>query len=87
LPWVVGAVTRHHLYRVRWVGDDASVASEKARVVEAMVSLFPARVPAGHSVFSVASGAGEGGSDCHACNLGTITVCYWSRRKGRGERH
>jgi len=72
-----GAVTRHHLCHVRWVEDEASVASQKAKVVEVMVSLFPALVPAGHSVLSVASGAREGGSDCHARNQGTITVCDW----------
>ena len=82
-PSADGAVTRRHPRRVRWVDDEAGVASQKARVVKG-VSSSPLPVPAGHSVSPEASVAGEGGSDRHARDPGFITVSRSRRGKGRG---
>ena len=86
-PSADGAVAKRHPRRVRWVDDEAGVASRKARVVE--VSSSPPPVPAGHTRSLVASAAGGEGSDHHACDPGSITVgCGRGRgRKGRGGRH
>jgi len=81
-----GAVAECRLRRVRWVDDEAGVASRKARVIE-VVSSSPPPVPAGHTSSPVASAAGGEGSNRHARNPGFITVGRGQRRKGRGGRH
>ena len=68
---------------VRWVDDEAGVASRKARVVEDISSSSPP-VPAGYYGSPVASAAGGGGSDRHARDHGVISVGRGRRRKGRG---
>jgi len=85
-PLADGAVAGRHLHHVRWVDNEAGVASRKARVVED-VSLSPPPVPAGHNSSSVALAAGGGGSNRPACDHGFITVGRGRRRKGRGGRH
>ena len=82
-PSADGAVTRRNPSRVRWVDDEAGVASRKARVVE-VVSSSPPPVSASHGVSPVASVAGEEGSGPHARDPGFITVGRGRRRKGRG---
>ena len=84
-PSADGAVARRNPRRVRWVDDQAGVASRKARVVE-VVSSSPPPVPAGHYGSSVASAAEGGGSNRHARDPGIITVGRGWRRKGRGGR-
>jgi len=59
------------------------VASQKARVVEA-ISSSPPPVPAGHNGAPVASAPGVGGSDRHARDPGFVTVGRGRRRQGRG---
>jgi len=86
-PSVDGAVTRRHPRRVRWMDDEAGVASRKARVVEVIVSSSPPPVPAGHYGSPVALAAGGGGSDRHAHDPGFITVGHGRRQKGCGEGH
>jgi len=85
-PSADGAVAKRHPRRVRWVDDEAGVASRKAWVIE-VVSSSPPPVPAGHTGSSVASTAGGDGSDRHARDPGFITVGRGRRRKGRGGRH
>jgi len=85
-PSADGAVAKRYLRRVRWVDNEAGVASRKARVIE-VVSSFPPPVPTGHYGSLVASAAGGGGSERHACDPGIITVGRGQRRKGRGGRH
>ena len=84
-PSADGTVARHNPRRVRWVDDEAGVASRKARVVE-VVSSSPPPVPTSCNGSPVASVAGEGGSDHHhdARDPGFITVGLGRRRKGRG---
>jgi len=84
-PSADGAVAKRYPRRVRWVDDEAGVASRKARVIE--VSSSPPPVPAGHTSSPVASAAGGGGSGRHARDPGVITVGRGRRRKGRGGRH
>jgi len=84
-PSADGAVAKRHPRRVRWVDDEAGVASRKARVIE--VSSSPPPVPAGHTSSRVASAARGEGSDRHARDPGVITVGRGRRRKGRGGRH
>jgi len=84
-PSADGAVAKRHPRRVRWVDDEAGVASRKARVIE--VSSSPPPVPAGRTSSPVAAAAGGGGSDRHARDPGCITVGRGRRRKGRGGRH
>jgi len=86
-PSADGAVAKRNPRRVRWVDDEAGVASRKAHVVEVIVSLSPPPVPAGFSVSPVASVAGGGGSDSHARDPGFVTVGRGRRGKGRGGRH
>jgi len=81
-PSADGAVAKRHPRRVRWVDDEAGVASRKARVIE--VSSSPPPVPAGHTGSAVVSAAVGGGSDRHAHDPGVITVGRGRRRKGRG---
>jgi len=83
-PSANGAVAKHHPRRVRWVDDEAGVASRKARVIE--VSWWPPPVPAGHTGSPVASAAGGGRSERHARDPSFITVGRGRRRKGRGGR-
>ena len=85
-PSADGPVAKRHPRRVRWVDDEAGVASQKAWVIE-VVSSSPPPVPAGHYNSPVASAAGGGGSDRHAHDPGFITVGRGRRRKGRGGRH
>ena len=94
LPSANGAVAKRNPRRVRWVDDEACVASRKAcvasrkaRVLEVIFFLSPPQVPARHSISQVASVTGEGGSDRHARDPGFITVVRGRRRKGRGGRH
>jgi len=82
LPSADGPVAGRHPRRVRWVDDEAGVASWKARVIE--VSLSPPPVPAGHTGSPVASAARGGGSDRHARDPGIITAGRGRRRKWRG---
>jgi len=84
-PSADGAVAGRHPRRVRWVDDEAGVASRKARVIE--VSSSPPPVPAGRTSSPVASAAGGEGSDRHVRDPGFITVGRGRRRKGRGGRH
>jgi len=84
-PSADGTVAKRHPCRVRWVDDEAGVASRKARVVE--VSSSPPPVPAGHTSSPVASATGGEGSDRHARDPGFITVGRGRRREGRGGRH
>jgi len=58
-PLADGAVAKRNPCRVRWVDDEAGVASRKARVVE-IVSSSRAPVPAGRYGSPVASAAGGG---------------------------
>jgi len=85
-PSADGAVAGRHPRRVRWVDDEAGVASRKARVIE-VVSSSPPPVPAGHTSSRVASAARGEGSDRHARDPGVITVGRGRRWKGRGGRH
>ena len=85
-PSADGAVAKRCPRRVRWVDDEAGVASRKARVVE-VFSSSPPPVPAGRYDSPVASAAGGGGSDRHARDPGIVTVGRSRRRKGRGGRH
>jgi len=85
-PSADGAVAKHRPRRVRWVDDEAGVASRKARMVE-VVSSSPPPVPTGHTSSPVASAAGGGGSDGHARYPGFITVSRGRRRKEHGGRH
>jgi len=78
-----GTVAKRNQRRVRWVDDEAGVASRKARVVE-VVSSSPPPVPAGHYGSSVSSAAEVEGSDRHARDPGIITIGSGRRRKGRG---
>ena len=82
-PSADGTVARRHPRRVRWVDDEAGVASRKARVIE-VVSSSPPPVPAGRTGSPVASAAGGVGSDRHARDPGFVTVGRGRRRKGRG---
>jgi len=84
-PSADGTVAERNPRRVRWVDDEAGVASRKARVVE-VISSSPPPVPAGHCGSPVASAAGGGGSDRHARDPGFVTVGRGRRRKGRGGR-
>jgi len=84
-PSADGAVAERRPRRVRWVDDEAGMASRKARVIE--VSSSPPPVPAGRTSSPVASAAGGGGSDRHDGDPGFITVGRGRRRKGRGGRH
>ena len=85
-PSAGGTVAKGHPHRVRWVDDEAGVASRKARVIE-VVSSSPPPVPAGRFGSPVATAAGGGGSDRHARDPGVVTVGRGRRRKGRGGRH
>jgi len=85
-PSADGAVAERRPRHVRWVDDEAGVASRKARVVED-ISASPPPVPAGHNGSPMASAAGGGGSDHHARDPGIVTVSRGRRRKGRGGRH
>jgi len=85
-PSADGAVAKRRPCHVRWVDDEAGVASQKARVIE-VVSSSPPPVPAGHTCSSVASAAGGEGSDRHARDPGFITVGRGRRRRGPGGRH
>jgi len=85
-PSADGTVAERRPRRVRWVDDEAGVASRKARVIE-VVSSSPPPVPAGHNGSPVASAAGGVGSDRHARDPGFITVGRGRHRKGRGGRH
>jgi len=85
-PSADGAVAKRRPRRVRWVHDEAGVASQKARVIE-VVSSSPPPIPAGHTSSPVASAAGGGGSDRHARDPGFVTVGRGRRRRGRGGRH
>jgi len=85
-PSADGAVTRRHLRCVHWGGDEADMASRKARMIE-VVSSSPPPVPAGRYGSAVALAAGGGGSDRHACDSGFVTIGRGRRRKGRGGRH
>jgi len=85
-PSADGAVTKRHPRRVRWVDDEAGVASRKAGVMEDNSS-SPPPVPAGHTKSPVASAAGGEGSDCHARDPCFITVGRGQRRKGRDGCH
>jgi len=85
-PSADGTVAKRNPHRVRWVDDEAGVASRKARVVE-VVSSSPPPVPAGGYGSPVASAAGGVGSARHARDPGFVTVGRGRRRKGRGGRH
>jgi len=85
-PSADGTVAKRRPRHVRWVDDEAGVASRKARVVED-ISSSPPPVPAGRYGSPVASAAGGGGSDRHARDPGFVTVGRGRRRKGRGGRH
>jgi len=85
-PSADGAVAKRHPRRVRWVDDEAGVASRKARVIE-VVSSSPRPVPAGHCGSRVASAARGDGSDRHARDPGVVTIGRGRRQKGRGGRH
>jgi len=85
-PSADGAVAERRPRHVRWVDDEASVASRKAQVIED-ISSSPPPVPAGHTGSPVASAAGGEGSDHHARDPGFITVGRGRRWKGRGRRH
>ena len=85
-PSPEGTVAKRCPRRVRWVDNEAGVASRKARVVE-VVSSSPPPVPAGHNGSRVASAARGEGSDSHARDPGFVTVGRGRRRKGRGGRH
>ena len=85
-PSADGTVAERRARRVRWVDDEAGMASRKARVIE-VVSSSPPPVPAGRASSPVASAAGGEGSDRHARDPGFITVGHGWRRKGRGGRH
>jgi len=85
-PSADGPVAKRNPRRMRWVDDEAGVASRKARVVE-VVSSSRSPVPAGRSGSLVASAAGGVGSEPHARDPGFITVGRGRRRKGRGGRH
>jgi len=81
-PSADGTVAKRHPRRVRWVDNEAGVASRKARVI--VVSLSPPRGPAGRTGSPVASATGGVGSDHHARDPGCVTVGRGRRRKGRG---
>jgi len=85
-PSADGTVALRHPRRVRWVDDEAGVASREARVIE-VVSSSPPPVPAGRTRSPVASAAGGEGSVRHARDPGFVTVGRGRRRKGRGGRH
>jgi len=85
-PSADGAVAERRPRRVRWVDDEAGLASRKAQVIE-VISSSPASVPAGHNGSPVASAAGGFGSNRHAWDPGFVTVGRGRRRKGRGGRH
>jgi len=85
-PLADGAVAERRPRRVRWVDDEAGVASRKARVIE-VVSSSPPPVPAGHTRSPVASAAGGEGSNCHARDPGFVTVGRGRCWKGPGGRH
>jgi len=85
-PAADGAVAKRCPRCVRWVDDEAGLASWKARVVE-YISSCPPPVPAGRCGSPVALAAGGGGSDHHARDPGIITIGRAQRRKGRGGRH
>ena len=72
---------------MRWVDDEAGVASQTARVGEVIVSSSPPPVPTRHTSSPAALAAGGGGSDCHACDPGIVTVGRRQSQKGRGRRH
>jgi len=81
------AVTRYNPRHVRWVNHEAGVASQKAQVVEVIVSSSPSRVPARRCISPVASVTGDGGSGHCACNLAFVTFSRGRRQKGHGGRH
>jgi len=85
-PSADGTVARRHPRHVRWVDDEAGVASRKARVV-VVISSSPPPVPAGHTGSLVASAARGEGSGRHARDPGFITVGCGRRRKRRGGHH
>jgi len=85
-PSANGTVAKRNPRCVRWVDDEAGVASRKARVVE-VVSSSPPPVPAGDTGSAVVSAAVGGGSDRCARDPGFVTVGHGRRRKGRGGRH
>jgi len=85
-PSPEGTVAKRCPRRVRWVDNEAGVASRKARVVE-VVSLSPPPVPAGHTSSQVASAAGGVGSNRHPRYPGFVTVGGGRLRKRRGGRH
>jgi len=85
-PSADGAVAKRNPRCVRWVDDEAGMASRKARVVE-VISSSPPPVPAGHYGSPVAPAPGGGGSDRHAREPGFVTVGRRRRRKGPGGRH
>jgi len=85
-PWADGAVAIRHPRRVRWVDDEAGVASRKAQAwVLEVVSSSPPLVPASHCSSTGASATGGGGSD-HARDPGFSTVGQSRCRQGRGGR-
>jgi len=83
-PSANGAVAKHHPRRMRWVDDEAGVASQKAQVIE--VSSSPPPVPAGHTGSPVASAGGGGRFERLARDPSFITVGRGRRQKGRDGR-
>jgi len=81
LPSVDEALTGRHPCSVRWVDDEAGVASRKAWVVDVSFPLSPPAVPAHHNGSPVALAAGRGGSNRHARNPRIITVISGQLRK------
>jgi len=84
-PSADGAVAKRHPRRVRWVDDEAGVASRKARVIE-VLSSSPPPIPAGRYGSPVPSASGGVGSGRHARGPGFVTVGRGRRRKGCGGR-
>ena len=85
-PSADGTVARRHPRHVRWVDDEAGVASRKAQAwVLEVVSSSPPLVPASHCSSTGASATGGGGSD-HARDPGFSTVGQSRCRQGRGGR-
>jgi len=82
-PSADGAVAKRHPRCVRWVDNEAGVASRKARVIE-VVSSSPPPVPAGRSGSAVVLATVGGGSDRHARDPGIVTIGRGRRPKGRG---
>ena len=80
------AVTKRCPRRMRWVDDEAGVASRTARVVE-VISSSSLPVPAGRYGSPVASARLGGGSDRHVRDPGVVTVGRGRRRKERGGGH